>query len=451
MNNIENTLADIIKSLFTSPFEGIRKRNLTGTIDVGNGKSIYISQTVDLNILKVSRMMYEQNRNARETHDVREWRAIIRSAIGRSLPLEIDNTDCFEGEAKKLKRRLDEELEKYYSGYGDLKTAYGCWLFTPLPKKTIKIGPVCFEDRLLWLDRTFEHGELSKITHSRLFRAFSRKHLRKRKPSIDQHHEETMRRRISNAPMVCEVTTTGLATNLAYKRSAIAANLALTSISLIWPTPSSVLVRFRTTLDNEPRISYDFQIAAEKRKVVSWQWEGLLSTYYVGPDEWEAYYSEAGRFFKIAGEMIGCWTSTKISSEASQLLLSLSRSLFFFWNACLERNDLLATVKFASSLEALTYGGKEGGILKLIEARFNLSGDDEYAQNKSLNDIIKKIYRFARSRTLHGTNEAFLLDWSETRTIAECLARDCLVGCMEFAQNRWKGKETRYFLEADES
>ena len=330
MNDIENTFADIIKSLFTNPLEAIRERTLMGTIDVGNGKSIFISQTVDLNIIKASRLMYHQNPKFRETHSLKEWQSIFRSELGRALPSEIETANCFDTEAKNLRRRLEKELEKHYSGYGDLKTAYGCWLFSPTPAKPIKIGSVRFEDKISWLDRTLERNEISKTTHSRLSRAFAGKRLKKRNPSREERQEEIIRNRISTAPMVCEVTMHGLATNLAYKRSRIAVNLALTSISLIWPTPSSILKRFRTILDDGRRISYDYLISPKKRKIVSWQQERLFINYYIEPEEWEAYSSYAEQFLGVAGEMIRCWTSTKDYSSASPLLRALSQSLYFF-------------------------------------------------------------------------------------------------------------------------
>ena len=444
MSEIENILAEIIRSLLTDPFEAIRKRDIAGMIPTGEDDHIYTSPPVERNILKVSRLMYEQNKKFHETHNLNEWQAIFRSEIGRSLPMKIDATDCFYAEARKLKQRLEDELTKYYSGYGDLKTAYGCWLFKPLPNKPIKIGPVRFEDRLSWLDRTFEYNELSKTMHFRLSRAFSGKRLRKRKPSLDQHYEETIRRRISNAPMVCEVTTHGIATNLAYKRSAIAANLALTSISLIWQMPSSTLNRMRITSDAEPHISYDFQISPEMQKIVSWRWAGLLPPYPIEPHRWETYLKDAECFLKIAGEMIEFWTSTKTYSEASPLLHALSQSLFFFWKACRENSDLLSIIEYVAALEALASGRNRWGILDLIYKRLGLSEDHKLWSGKTLDQTMKEIYKRARSQTIHGPNPKLLHDWSVTRSITEELTRNCLVACMAMAQDNWRDKERKF-------
>lgn len=446
MNDIENILADIIRSLFTNPRQAVRERNIAGMISTGNGYHIYTTPQLEENIIKASRLIYNQDRKFRETHSLKEWQAIFRSEIGRSLPTQIDNKYCFNAEAKKLRRRLEEELTKYYSGYGDLKTPYGCWLFTPVPKKPIEIGPVRFEDRLSWLDRTFGYGVLSKTTHSRLSRAFAGKRLRKRKPSLDQRHEETIRRGISNAPMVCEVTTHGMATKLAYKRSAISANLALTSISLIWQMPSSILNRFRTTLNAEPCISYDFQISPEKQKIVSWNWERVLSPYPIEPHEWETYLQDAECFLKIAGEMIGFWASIRVHTEASPLLRALSQSLFLFWKACRENSDLLSIIEYVAALEALAPGRNKRGILQLIHKRLGLDGNQKLWSGKTLYQTMKEIYKTARSQTIHGPNLKLLHDWSVTRAIAEELARDCLVECMIMAQDNWHDKERNFLL-----
>lgn len=446
MNNIENTLADIIKNLVTNPLKPIRERNLVGMISKGDGYYIYTNQQIEQKIIEVADRMYKQNNKVHETHLLSEWRSIFRTEFGRSFPSHIDNTNCFEAEAKKLRRRIEEELTNYNSEYDSLKTAYGCWLFTHLPKEPIEIGPVRFVGTHSWLDKALEYGEISKTTHSRLSRAFDGKSLKKRKPSHDAHYEEIIQGRLSNAPLVCEVMTHGLASNLANKRSTIAANLALTSISLLWPTPSSALKRFRITSDGEPRVNYKLQIASKKQEIVGWQVESPLSICHIEPDRWKTLYSEAKCFMKIAGEMIACWTNTKCYTEASPLLRALSQSLFFFWKACHESSDLLSIIKFVAALEALTHGRKKSGILELSKMRLGLSYNQNFAKNKSLNTIVSRIYSAARSKTIHGVNEELLHDWSETRIITEFLTGNCLVECMIFSHDNWKEQDTSFLL-----
>ena len=445
MNDIDNVLANIIRSLLTNQSEIIGDRNITGMISTGDGY-LYTNQHIEENIINASRLMYDQNPKFRETHSLKEWQSIFRSEIGLALPSEIDTTDCFDAEVKNLKQRLEEVLDKYYSQYGDLKTAYGCWLFLPTPTNPIEIGPVRFEDKISWLNRALERNEISKTTHSRLSRAFVGKRLKKRKPSLEEHQEEIIRNRISNAPMLCEVTMQGLATNLAYKRSRIAVNLALTSISLIWSTPSLILKRFRTTLDADPRISYDYLFSPEKQEIVSRQQERLFLNCYIEPEEWEAHSIYAEQFLKVAGEMIECWTSTRAYSNASPLLRDLSQSLFLFWKACQEDSEILSIIEYVAALETLAPGRNRWGILKLIEKRLGLDRSKEYTQGRTLEENMDKIYSEARNDTIHGSDPKLLYDWSVTRAITEELARNCLVACMIKAQDNWQDKEREFLL-----
>ena len=176
----------------------------------------------------------------------------------------------------------------------------------------------------------------------------------------------------------------GLATNLAYKRSRIAVNLALTSISLIWSTPSLILKRFRTTLDADPRISYDYLFSPEKQEIVSRQQERLFLNCYIEPEEWEAHSIYAEQFLKVAGEMIECWTSTKAYSNASPLLRALSQSFFFFWKACRESSDILSIIEFVTVLETLAHKQGRRGLFDLIMARLVVEGRDKENQEKNL-------------------------------------------------------------------
>ena len=447
MTKINDILADIINSIMNTTRKDIfDEQNILGMISVDHGNSIFISQHVEHQILKVADRMYEQDSIVRETHLRAEWRAIVRYALGQSLNLQINNHDCLETEACKLKKRLREKIEDQTPIYRDLKTAYGCWLFTPSPIDPIEIGPVRIEDKLNWLKRTYESRVISKITYKRLSRAFTGKGLTERKPSRDAQHEETIRRQISNAPMVCEVMTHGLARELACKRSMIATNLALTSISLIWPRPSSILKRFRTTLDGEPHFTYDFFIAPERQEIVSWQWTRQWSSYHMEPKEWKSSHKNAGCFLKIAGEMIDCWASTTAHEKASPLLRSLSQALFFFWKACQESSDILSIVEFVAAMESLAHGRNRKGIFELIEARLGLYRDQKLASDKTVNQIINGIYRDARSESLHGANSKLHYDWSNTRDIAEQIARGCLVECMIMAQDNWRGKDKCFLL-----
>lgn len=444
MNNIENILAEIIKSLHTNPQDEIRIPKLPGFISTPHDGLKFINKSTERNIRKIADLMYEQTPNVRQTHLQKEWRSIVRLALGQSLPPLGNNSDSYQVEAHQLKLRLKNNIKNYTSVYDNAKAIYGCWLISPPPTEPIQIGPVHFEDKSSWLGRAFESKNISKITHSRLSRAITGKRLKRRKSSDDQIHEDIICRQISNAPMICEIMTHGLSAELAYKRSMIAVNLALTSIAMIWGKPSQLLERFRTTLDHEPRSTYHVLVEPKKYDILNVKWEGEPSVCEISPKVWEGSYNEARCFLKIAGEMISCWTSMTAYEEASPLLRSLSQSLFFFWKACRESNDIVSIIEFVTVLETLAPEQSKGGIFKLIKARLGIKQKQRLTPEVTLNQVVDNIYGKARSQTLHGKNSEIHYDWSNMRAIAEQISLRCLIKCMIMAQDNWYNKKKEF-------
>jgi hypothetical protein len=131
--------------------------------------------------------------------------------------------------------------------------------------------------------------------------------------------------------------------------------------------------------------------------------------------------------------MIACWTSTPAYNQASPLLKKLAQSIFFFWEGYRDENDLMAIVKFTAALEALG-AQKSSGIIKLVTVRLGKKADDKLVGDRTLKQVVERIYKSGRSRTLHGTNPDMLQDWSDDRAIAEILAKRCLVACMDCAE-----------------
>jgi len=89
--------------------------------------------------------------------------------------------------------------------------------------------------------------------------------------------------------------------------------------------------------------------------------------------------------------------------------------------------DVMAIVKFCSSMEALAGGGKSQGIVNLIKALVKI-GDEA-----KLRADVKQLYGSGRSRTIHGTSVRLGHDWSSDRYLAEILAHGALMGLLQRA------------------
>lgn len=425
-----------LKDLVTHPMRIHTEENprFTGWIDTGQGESIAVNEIIDGEIQNVADWLLEQNPKARGTHSRKEWRATVRRAFGPAL-VQINDHESLDDCGHELKSLVEAEVQKRIAGYEDRGTALGCWLFSQPLDNSFTVGPVMFEPKSAWLNRALETGDISRITHRRLGRAFSGQSVRQRKGSMDKVHEESILHVLEKAPMVCTVTTQGLAPEVGQKRSILAARLALTSIALLWSHPSRVLDHLRISTDAGPRIIRTIPVAPGRRMVGGLRWSQIPVGFPMTAGEWDNILQEKRAFFDLAGKMITCWTSTKADAPVSDLLRGLSQSLFFFEKACREESDLVSIVEFITALESLTGGRQLSGILNLLKARLRMEDDTKVWQGKTLKQVVNRIYRKARSRTLHGTNDQLLHDWSTTREMAESMARHSLVSCMEWAEN----------------
>lgn len=88
----------------------------------------------------------------------------------------------------------------------------------------------------------------------------------------------------------------------------------------------------------------------------------------------------------------------------------------------------MATVKFAAVLDTLGGGSGDDGILKLIEARLGRSRSQAITRDgRTAASVVREIYGAGGSGTIHGSNDQYGHDWSNTRDLAESLTRNCLV------------------------
>ena len=95
----------------------------------------------------------------------------------------------------------------------------------------------------------------------------------------------------------------------------------------------------------------------------------------------------------------------------------------------------MAVVKFTSVLDALSCGKEAQGIRMLLTARVGFKEDSIITKSSGLTmkQAVDQLYSGGRSRTVHGTNEKLMHDWEEMRSLAEILARLCLISSMYWA------------------
>ena len=418
---------------------------MVGWIATGNGGSILVNETTDQAIRNVADWMRQETPTLRSTHTVKEWQAMVRAAFGPVL-VQLDFSDSFENVARILKSKIEKEMNERIVGYTKRGTSLGCWLFSQPTNGSFSIGPVCFEPRQIWLNRVLDTGDISKVTHRRLSRDFSGRSVRKRKSSVDAVQEKSILEALGNAPTVCTTITQGLAPETTQRRTILAARLALTSISLLWQMPSQVLDHFRISTDHGSRIIRMVPVAPGPRMIGGSRLVGRPPGFPIDTVDWDLLAKENAGFLSLAGRMIACWTSRSAHEQASRLLLNLSQSIFFFWKACREESDVMAVVEFVASIECLSGGRKESGIVKLLSARLGIEENDPFHHGETLKQVIRRIYGTGRSRTIHGSNSEIVHDWSPVRALTECIARIAIVSCIDWFQQNPKATDPKELL-----
>ena len=438
MTDVYGSLQRIIQELcaiYPDPVRRLQKdgQGLPGLIYAGSGGSIATNEVMETEIRNVADWMFKQRPQARDKHSLKEWRSKTREAFGPALA-QLDFNRTLRENAKELKVDIETKLDEYSAGHSSRGRSLGCGLFSEPPTDPFAIGPVVFDTKSRWLDHALNNSDISKTTHRRLGRAFCGKKLEKRKSSLDSLQEDSILRVLSDAQMVCTVTTEGMAPELGEERTILAARLALISIALLWREPSKMLESFGLSTDHGLGVVRLIPVAPGTRMLGGSKVIGRPFGMPVSQKEWSSILEDEREYFELSGKMILCWTSPEEDKQASSLLRGLSRALFWFWKGCTEEFDLMSIVSFTASLESLTGGGQSSAIKKLVKARLGIDEGDEIVSGTTLNQVLERIYGVGRSRTLHGTNQDMLHDWSDWRAIGESLTRVCIVSSMEWCQ-----------------
>lgn len=413
-------------------------------IGAGDGGSIVVSRKIDDAIAAVADQWRDGdpspdwNLAAKVTRA--EWTGSVRKAFGPALAtIDLDRPSDENAEAvlEHVKTVLNEQVNSYRR----LEFAFGCTLFDAGAIKPFSIGPVSFECRSDWLARKSDDAVISAATRRRVERAWLGKRLANRKPSTDSKCETGILNAIGECRFVCSVTTTGLAQEAARNRALTAARLAIAAVALLWKTPSQVLKGMNLVYDSPGHLQQWLTfVPGEKIAFASLRWSHQPHGPSLQDAEWDKLFDEYKDHFRVVGEILDYFLhpTGKVARPTGKvrpkMMNRLAQALIWFHEASRESVTLIAIVKYAAALDALACGKGHGGICRLINARLGIQNDKTILKNGlTLEQAVDEIYRYGRSRTIHGTNEKLGHDWSVTKGLAEQFARGCLVKSIEWA------------------
>jgi len=470
MQNLHNIVAEIvceisrIQKLPQSHKDPDDDFLLPRQLGVGNGLFIFISRKVDQLIADAARTM-RSNSSLQGQFTADDYRRFVRQAFGPALAridLDDDPANNARSVVAEVEAKVAEDVDWILTN-GRLEYAFGCTLFSQKDIAPFGIGLVRFEPRELWLERKasdgcsarvvkggqierFDHqiadGPISKVAKRRILRAWQGQKPRTRKRSNDSMYEIDIIEAIGVSPYVCSVKITGFGGKSGQDKALLAARLALTTISLIWENSSKALNGINLLFDREMRGQSLLSFTSDGLILGGRMRSNMPHAPWVKREELEKHFHEFSGEFSVAGEAIAWLLDPAGSHARPELLNILAQAMLWFHDGCREITDLKAIVSFASSMDILASGGGRESIRKLIRARLAIDENAKiHRDGFSVKEVIDQIYDEGRTRFVHGPmrngnhvwGDKLGHDWSETRGLAEWLARICLVCCMEWA------------------
>ncbi|MGH6908680.1 MAG: hypothetical protein ACREE0_10930 [Phenylobacterium sp.] len=405
-------------------------------ISVGKGRVLHISRKMDVAIGVVAKRLYDADPALALNHRLGEWRSMTRRAFGPVLA-GLDLSADLAANADAALVGVRATLARQAAGHPEQEFAFGCTVFADDARSLPSFGAVRFERREDWLARKTAEGKLSPATGRRLTRTWNKLPVRRRKPSADASAERDIHNAIGTCPFVCSAMTRGLAPGAARDKALMAARLATLAIALTWTRPSGALKGLNLRFDRQSFVRYAVVFAGGHVGNSSDR-DILHHAPWTEATEWEAQFASFAGIFRTVEEVLDYVLSPSGDVRRPNLMSTLTQAMTWFHEGCRESSALVAVVKFAAALDALSCAGERDGICRLITARVALHAQAPlWDEGPTLKQAVARIYGPGRSQTIHGTNRQHGHDWTEAQDTAEQLGRLALVTCLDWAdENR---------------
>lgn len=401
-------------------------------IPAGDGGTIQITKEIDDLITRLSRELKTKRPTLTRSIKDSEWRNWVRTTIGPLLAGASLKASAAK-QAPSLLKELDDALNGIVANLNPLEYAFGTTLFSNSDISPFTIGPVTFEPRLNWLDRKAAEGEVTLVAQRRIKRIWGGSRVGPRKNGRDKLREDHILKAIGSCQYVCTVQlSAAFATEAGLETALTAARLALACAALAFETPSETLRGFNLHYDGPIHIQSAILFIPGKIILSGSRLSRRPTGPFILAKDWQAELARMAGAFAACGEVLNNLVDPARSTSRPELLEALLQALIWFEKGCREVGDLMATVGFAASLDALGKGTKTNGILTMLEARLGITRTDPInPQGPTFEAFVETMYSEGRSRTIHGTSQKIGYDWASTRGTAEQLARYALLACLD--------------------
>lgn len=420
---------------WTPPPSGrVKEISLPPTLPLGEGRQLRATEALLEAISEYASIFLANEPTLRPRFKGDELGQIAKRVFAKALEkIDLDKTS--EQLSEALKATVDSKLQEMVQSHRQsIQMILGCDLFDGDGGYPIHVGPVTFETREQWRQRTLQEKNISLVTARRLESSWSgsRKTLTKRKTSHDSLNEESLLNTIGQCQIVTTISTNGLSSKMLQEKGLLAARLAMTAISLMWAHPSQTVKWMKLHYDrrifHRHYVLFNEKGHAGSSSSVSQMPSGRWTDAKLIADL-DVYQT----LFDQVGEALTGFTHPNGSITRPKTMDALFLSLWWFHEACREPSDQMATTKFAASMDTLSGGHKATGIIKLIGARLGPKPDDRIMlDGRTTKKVVTEFYDAGRSRLIHGSSDDYSHDWTKIRASAEAIGRNCLVACCDW-------------------
>jgi len=401
-----------------------------------NGNMVFFTKASLAFIRKIAKVFFNGNPDILAVTELENFQKILRQVVTNlyaDSQLSIDSEDNCNESVKKLKQKSTEVVEELKNEFVHY---FPAWTISLMNDGPFEFGPVTIMTRKQWIDsvslpealleRYLNKPSENKLWKSSIQMALDTEPLPER---ANGDLADDFYKTIKDAPALLKVKVIGYEKDLSRKVGQLVCKSSLDAISLLLGRPDLFSTQ---NLQIERVLPLSIYTLVET--------EGNL---------WLPGFSLSSRFSKInyAVAIDVIKQNSEIIKALEKILSSLidtsntnqpelckrwTTALDWYAEGCREQNSAIAVAKIGTSLDVLSCGGKNVGILNMVSHLIKLNENDIIVKGDlswSLKKLIKEIYDNGRSQILHGTHFDRLKSFEELKNLAIQITRIILIEC----------------------
>lgn len=288
-----------------------------------SGRSVVFDSIMISDINELSESLERDNRTVR----MNEWQTQVRESVAHALDA-CSSSVSLEVAVETVYSFVNRALEEFKQrAIGCYEFPFGCNLFDEANHRSFCIGPVRFEARHNWLDRKHSEGAVSDAVRERIRNAWNKQHPNENSPTRGLWGEEAIIRLGAESPFVCSVVTDGMTHEFSQLIAKRVAQMALTSVAMLFQNTSRILRKLDLVEDGVvqilPVLSFcdrDVYSCGARRSHAS---GGIL----LDEGEWKEIQRKRSGHFSVVGDVLSSISKVNETPARPRIVNALTHGL----------------------------------------------------------------------------------------------------------------------------